>query len=674
MKENTGQVLVQAPPEIANYLLNEKRRALIEIEKERLGSTHAETGRDVLAHWKLPRLYAECVWCHHAPLMILDEEQLRIAGVVHVANILTHMSCIGSSGNHFPQRVTNALLKQFALRPDRLDTLMLSVPLEIDSICDDIGIGKGGEGLFRLVNRASIRLFDTFMTLKQRTQSLETSQRRSTILVRLLGELNAATRISEALERSATLLIGEGLARAFLGGLKAGELNLVCEARQDAAPRFMRASDSEIKGMLVSGDYPSGTRFAGGTFVYLDVLDSELAEDHAFISSVTEAIAACLRRIYIEDVRREEEGLLRQALASASQEKLNAENMLLLTKELMDASSVGLCLLDEHGRVRIENERAHTLRANLGASGEIITAALEKVAGEAPSQVREAILKRSGADLVWEAAGHGTYRVVVRPVTVNGWVLLTLWDITGDLEQQRRMVSYAKMSAVGNLAASMAHNMKSPLGALQGFASIIQDDLKGGRIKVYRGESEDIDFQDMITNMLTASENVLAIVNQLMGMTRKWETPPGDTDLEGFAERVFQVVGPQAASAGVSLKRELHLKRARVKSQALEQVLINLLINAISASSHNQEVSLKISQEGAMVVMRVIDHGIGMEASQLDRIFDPLYTNWPSRTGMGLGLALARDIVESMGGRIEVSSAPGEGSVFSLHVPVGESD
>jgi len=133
-------------------------RPLDEIEKEMLGITHADVGHDVVAHWKLPSLYEESIWCHHAPVQVIDDDQFKISGVINIANTLAHMTGIGSSGNTYPQQVTISLLKKFSLSTEVLDGLMESVPKQIDMICEEIGIGKPTEGLFGLVNRASIRL------------------------------------------------------------------------------------------------------------------------------------------------------------------------------------------------------------------------------------------------------------------------------------------------------------------------------------------------------------------------------------------------------------------------------------------------------------------------------------------------------------------------------------
>ncbi len=648
----------------------EGSRPLDEIEKEVLGITHAEVGHDVLAHWKLPRLYEESVWCHHAPVQVIDEEQFRISGIVNIANTLTHMTGIGSSGNCYPQLVPGSQLKKFSLSEAVLDELMASVPRQIDLICEEIGIGKPVEGLFGLVNRASMRLSEISMKLQQESILSGIARRRSDILLQVLKELNNTSKITDAMASASEALFRAGLITGFLGGFKLGDTNLVYEHRQDGSPRFIKVGDAEVKALIIEGGYSAGMSLPSGIFVYLDLSDLELGDDQEFISSLITAVASSLRRIHAENSLGQEKTLLRQALKTASHEKQKTEELMHLNRELMDASSFGLCLVDERNQVRIENAMSQELRSLLGIEGKDLFVALQASPEKGAALLREALLERSIRDVVWARDGR-SLRITVRPVMVNNWTLLALWDITSEIDEQKRTLAYAKMSVVGSLAASMAHNMKSPLGAIHGFASIIRDDLRLNRIRVLRGSEEDQDLPDMLANITTASENLLKIVNQLLAFTRKWESPEGEVGLEGFMEGAFQIVNTQAAAAGVTLVGEVEQAKVRMKAEAMEQVLINLLMNAVNASSKGSEVLVKAARKEGGVEFQVIDHGIGMEPEQTRKIFEPLYTAWPLKTGMGLGLSLAREIVDSLGGRISVTSRLAEGSTFTVWIPQG---
>ncbi|HOI08293.1 MAG TPA: HDOD domain-containing protein [Deltaproteobacteria bacterium] len=661
------------PEEYAAVLkeAQESSRPLVDIEREMLATTHCEVAREVIAHWKLPRLYEEGIWCHHAPVKILDDEQHQISWVLHIANILTHMTCIGSSGNHFPQRITNPLLKRFGIEPETLDVLVEKVPRQIDALCEELGIGKPAEGLFGMINKANMKLVDISMKLQQNTSEVQKARRHSDTLIELFTDLNTSSRISDALEKAASRLLGAGLIRTFLAGLQMGTHNLVYEASKEGSPRFVKVGGEELKAMILSNHALVGMRLSSGVFVYFEPETREMGEDHKFLSTVIGAVSSALRRLYMESTMTEEKDGLRKALQSAAEEKHRAEDSLLLNEEIMNASSYGLCLLDETNSVRLENASSQAIRKHLAISGRNLLQVLSEDTQQASQELKNAIVSRTEAGILW--TGHDrSFKVGTRPIRVNNWTLITFSDITDELDEERRRVAYARMSVVGSLAASMAHNMKSPLGAIHGFGSIIKDDVGSGRIRVLRDGQDDPDFMDMINNIITGSENLLKIVNQLLTFTRKWESPVGEIDVDGFLEGIFQIVSPQASSAGVTLSRSIETGTAHIKADAIEQVLINLLINAIKASSQGSEVTVRAWRNDGGVEFSVADTGIGMDQSQLPKIFDPLYTAWPVKTGMGLGLSLARDIVDSMGGRIEVTSSPGEGSTFAVWIPEGK--
>jgi len=645
-------------------------RALLEVEQELLGTTHAEVGREVLAYWKLPRYYEEAVWSHHAPVQVIDEDQYLLSGIVHIANILTHMTSIGASGNTCVQSLTPQLLARFSLTPQQLDGIIERVPRQIDVICAEIGIGTPVEGLFHLVNHASQRLADISLKLQHTAQDSARASRRSELLVGLLERFNAATRMPDALEQAAQVLFTEGLADAFIGGMKTEEHNLVCLVEKGANLRILKLDDEELSTMISEGDYRAGVSLPSGVFAHFTVLDEEIAQDGNLMASLIGCVSSCLRRVHAEETLVREQEMLRKALKRVSEEMLTAQHLTDLNRELLDASPFGLCLLDEEHRIRAENERSAAVRSLLGIDGPGIVETLER-AGTTPAlDLKEAILSRRETNIVWSVA-QKSFRIGVKPLEAVRWALLSIVDITRELEEHKRTMAYAKMSVVGNLAASMAHNMKSPLGAIHGFSSMIADDLRHDRIEVLRGGAKDQDFADMISNIFTASENVLKIVNQLLNFTRKWESPEAEVPLTGFVEGIFQLVGAQATSSGITLRHEIGVDTTRIREQAVEQVLINLLMNAIHASPQGAEVVVRVEEEEGAILFRVIDTGIGIEPEKFEEIFGPLYTGWPLKTGMGLGLSLARDIVESLGGEIVVSSVPGKGSTFTVAVPVG---
>ncbi len=139
--------------------------------------------------------------------------------------------------------------------------------------------------------------------------------------------------------------------------------------------------------------------------------------------------------------------------------------------------------------------------------------------------------------------------------------------------------------------------------------------------------------------------------------------------MKAFVGETLDMVKSLADASKVKLSTEVGPKHASIRTNAVQQVVANSLINAITASSPGQEVVLGVSKDAGRILFKITDKGIGIDEEQISKIFEPLYSAWPSRTGMGLGLSLARDIVETMGGEISVKSSPGAGSTFIISIP-----
>jgi signal transduction histidine kinase len=166
-----------------------------------------------------------------------------------------------------------------------------------------------------------------------------------------------------------------------------------------------------------------------------------------------------------------------------------------------------------------------------------------------------------------------------------------------------------------------------------------------------------------------------AIIRQLLDFARRRTLRPSDVELGEPVRETLALVSALAARQQVSLR---HVPRgsalARVDPVQLQQVLTNLVVNAVQAMPDGGEVRIETGQEDAeglagAAYVRVIDRGTGIAPEALPRIFEPFFTTKDVGQGTGLGLAVAHGIVEEHGGRIEVHSELGKGSTFTVRLP-----
>ncbi|MEJ7929086.1 cache domain-containing protein [Ramlibacter sp. AN1015] len=225
------------------------------------------------------------------------------------------------------------------------------------------------------------------------------------------------------------------------------------------------------------------------------------------------------------------------------------------------------------------------------------------------------------------------------------------------VEAQRQLVKSEKLAAIGQLTASMAHEINNPIAVIQGNLDLMRETL-GPAAAPVAAELKLLD--DQIDRMRL-------IVAQLLQYARPTEyagyTEP--LDVNRVMDESLVLVGHLLARSGVVVeKRYAATRRAGFNRQELQQVLLNLIINAIQAMADGGRLTLSTRDQGAGVELEVRDTGPGLPAGAVERLFRPFFTT--REDGNGLGLWICTSLVERYGGSIEAADAPGGGAAFRV--------
>jgi two-component system NtrC family sensor kinase len=218
-----------------------------------------------------------------------------------------------------------------------------------------------------------------------------------------------------------------------------------------------------------------------------------------------------------------------------------------------------------------------------------------------------------------------------------------------------------RLNTVGRLAAGIAHELGTPLHVVG---------LEAKRIAVGRAQgTAAIESAQVVVAQV---ERMSSIIRQLLDFARQRTPHPAPLQLGDIARATVQLVAALATRSGVVL--EVTAEPARVDADAgqLQQVVTNLIVNALEASAAGSTVRVETGQRAQSAFLRVIDRGIGIASEALPRIFEPFFTTKDVGQGTGLGLAVAHGIVEEHGGRIEVESVLGQGAQFTVWLPSSE--
>ena len=323
-------------------------------------------------------------------------------------------------------------------------------------------------------------------------------------------------------------------------------------------------------------------------------------------------------------------------------------------KGVLESLREAIIVLDAEGRISMFNPAAQSL---LGISAED---ALGK-----PFAWLHVRVDTQGADTTLYAGGK-RYDVFLSRSGVKDTQgalraeVILLQDITRMKELETLQERNKRLIAMGEMAAQIVHEIRSPLCSIELYATMLEKDLDGTKhVDMARGISTGIrSLNNILTNMLFFAKPQ----KPLLGPVN-----PGEV-----LDETLYMLAPLIESRGV----EIFLKKtdrnidARVDGDAelIKQVYMNVIINALQASQEGSTVTLRERLEEGSYVVEIIDRGEGIAGENIERIFDPFFST--KEKGTGLGLAITSKIMIAHGGTIKAKSEPGKGSVFSLYFPL----
>ena len=247
---------------------------------------------------------------------------------------------------------------------------------------------------------------------------------------------------------------------------------------------------------------------------------------------------------------------------------------------------------------------------------------------------------------------------------------------TKELREEKERAEAANIAKTQFLA-NMSHEIRSPLNAIGGFSQILIQESKVLRLRQ--------DFTRYLTNIKASSQNLSEIINNILDLS-KIEADKMPLTEEAIAlEQIFK--GVYHIKKGAATEKNIHFtyeydptfpKYVLTDRTKINQILINVVTNAIKFTPQNKSVAMKAVRDRDTIRFQIIDEGVGIPESKLETIFVPFEQVDTSVTrkfgGTGLGLAITKKMVELMGGTIEVSSTLGKGSVFEIAIPLREAD
>ena len=314
-------------------------------------------------------------------------------------------------------------------------------------------------------------------------------------------------------------------------------------------------------------------------------------------------------------------------------------------KELLGMSFFDLL----HPRYR-ESSRARHKRK---MSGEIIPALFEM-----------SIIKKDGTEVPIElTSAYTTYKGEHANVAFIRDITERKQAEEREKQLQAELLQSSRLASIGELAAGVAHEINNPLTGVIGFSQ-----------RLLRKSTNEEDSR-YLESIYREAWRAAKVVENLLAFARRRETKRQYADINEILGKTLELRAYELRTGNIDLVVELTpgLPKTRVDFQQIEQVFLNLILNAeqaITEANRAGKLSIKTQKMDGRIRISFADNGPGMSAETLDKVFDPFFTTRDQKGGTGLGLSLCHGIVTDHGGKIYARSKPGQGSTFFIELPL----
>jgi two-component system NtrC family sensor kinase len=255
------------------------------------------------------------------------------------------------------------------------------------------------------------------------------------------------------------------------------------------------------------------------------------------------------------------------------------------------------------------------------------------------------------------------YSIATYPLMEDGEIIGAIEvsrDITRDINRQKSLMNQEKLVSVGRLSAGVAHEINNPLTTILTTAMLLQEDLE-----------KDNPLNEELTVITNEALRCRKIVTSLLNFARQTEPERKLHNINNIIKESISLTRKQAAFKDIMVHHDLfeELPEFLVDKGQIEQVIINLILNAVEATEPGDEilVSTGCSKDAQVAEIYVSDNGSGISQKHLDKIFDPFFTT--KEHGTGLGLDITHGIIEQHDGMIAVESKEGKGTTFLVRIP-----
>lgn len=351
----------------------------------------------------------------------------------------------------------------------------------------------------------------------------------------------------------------------------------------------------------------------------------------------------------------------------ASTRALELERLKDYSENIIESLTVGLAVLDQKGEVIGWNRVLEGIFSK--KKRQVLGQRLREVLGPKnflalfPSDTQQDFRLLSEITLEMPEGEKRIFDIAKTPLLDNTMTpygtIIVFEDITEKIHLQQQLVTSEKLASIGLLSAGVAHEINTPLTGISSYVQLLQKKLT------------DPHYTQILEKIEDQTDRVSRIIKNLLNFARN----PSDSAFHKFnivdsLHEIISLIDYKLKAMNIKLEMSLTpVKLIWAQSERLQQVFINIILNAIDAMPKGGTLKIDISQEENEVLVKIADTGTGIKKQHLPHIFDPFFTTKGIGKGTGLGLSISYAIVKEHEGHITVESEVGKGTCFTIFIP-----
>jgi signal transduction histidine kinase len=378
------------------------------------------------------------------------------------------------------------------------------------------------------------------------------------------------------------------------------------------------------------------------------------SDDWELLTTISSPVALALENAYLYD--------------QASIRALELERLKDYSENIIESLTVGVAVLDQGGHIIGWNR---VLEETFSKSkNDVLQKSLMDVLGPKnfsalfPPDTQQDFRLLSEITLETPSAEKKIFDIAKTPLLDNQLnpygTIIVFEDITEKIHLQQQLLTSEKLASIGLLSAGVAHEINTPLTGISSYVQMLQKRLT------------DSHYTQILEKIEVQTERVARIIKSLLNFSRNpSESSFHRVNLKENLHEILSLMDYQLKTMNIKLELNLSpLKPIWAQGERLQQVFINIILNALDAMPHGGTLKIDLSQIDNEAVVKIADTGTGIKSQHLSHIFDPFFTTKGLGKGTGLGLSISYAIINEHEGHITVDSEVDKGSCFSIYIPL----